>query len=76
MIDPKIKFEIQDVIAKLEDLRATLRKEQEESEKEHAEWKDDPQDEDEPDVIDNDEDADRLDRAINFLEKAVGELDD
>ena len=29
-----------------------------------------------PDVLNNEEDIDKLDRAINFLEKAVDELDE
>ena len=67
---------IKAVITQLENLRATLQKEQDDSENVHADWENDEPGEDELDVIDNSEDCDRLDRAINFLEKAVNELDD
>ena len=67
---------IKSVITQLENLREVLQKEQDDSENAHADWENDEPGEDEPDVIDNSDDCDRLDRAINLLEKAVDELDD
>lgn len=71
-----VKAEIKDVIRKIEDFRDTLQKQQDESEDKHADWENEESEDDEPDVIDNSEEITQLDRALNFLEKAVDELDD
>ena len=65
------------VITQLESIRASLQTDQDNSEIAHSDWEDEEDKEaEEPDVLNNEEDIDKLDRAINFLEKAVDELDD
>jgi len=75
----EIRSLLSSVISKLETGIENLEAEQTDSEDAHADWEneeDGPTKADEPEVIDNQAEIDRLRRASNFLEKAVDELDD
>ncbi len=74
----EIRKALSKVISKLENGIDNLEAEQGESEDARADWENDEDEEkgDEPDIIDNQAEIDQLRRAVNFLEKAVDELDE
>lgn len=67
---------VSDAIIELENQSDALENEQHDSETEHDEWEDEPEDSrgDEPDVPDHQGEIDKINRTVNFLEKAVDEL--